>query len=127
MSEAKRRVLVVDDDEAVRTSIRLALESRGYEVHEACDGDEGVFLQRSSPFDIAIIDMMMPNKEGIETIRELKSMFPALAILAMSGASSAFAKINYLEMAMVFGASAALEKPFEGNELIDAIAEIASA
>lgn len=124
MAETKGRVLVVDDDEAVRSSIRLTLETLGYEVDEASDGEEGVSLQKSSPFDIAIIDMMMPNKDGLEMIRELKSMFPDLGILAMSGASI-FAKINYLEAAKAFGASVTLKKPFEGDDLIAALNEIA--
>jgi len=126
MVTARTRVLVVDDDDAVRHSVILALERFGYTVNGACDGEECILLQENSPYDIAIIDMMMPNKDGIETIRELKEKFPALRIIAMSGAS-AFAKINYLEVAMLIGATATLQKPFGGDELANALKEFAPA
>lgn len=117
---AKLRVLVVDDDDAVRKSIRYFLEQHGYDVVEASDGEVGISLQMSTPFDIAVIDMMMPNKDGIEVIKELRPIFPDLAILAMSGASSQ-AKMNYFEVARAFGASATLKKPFGGGDLLDVL------
>lgn len=126
MLNIKTRILVVDDDDAVRHSVRLALETRGYAVNEACDGEECVLLQDNCPHDIVIIDMIMPNKDGIETIRELKSKFPDLGILAMSG-GSLHSKMDYLEVAVLFGATATLKKPFGGDELMSALNSLAFA
>lgn len=119
--DVKARVLVVDDN-----TVRLTLEHSGYEVQDACDGVEGVKLQERAPHDIAIIDMVMPpSKGGVKTIMELKEMYTQLCILAMSGAAP-FAKINYLEAAMLLGATAILEKPFEGDKLINTLDAFAS-
>ena len=122
----RKRVLVIDDDTAVRTSIRYVLEAHDYDVVEACDGEVGVSLQIQSPFDLAIIDIMMPKKDGIESIKELRQLFPDLGILAISGTSS-HAKINYLKVAKIFGASATLKKPLSGDDLINTLKKIAFA
>lgn len=124
--QTKIRILVIDDEKIVRTAICMALGFHGYEVSEAGDGEEGVSLQNDTPFDIAIVDMMMPKKGGLDTIKELRSKFPELGILAISGINTTD-KINHLELAKIYGATTTLQKPFEGEKLIDAINEVASA
>jgi len=123
MTEGNKRILVIDDDVNVRDSIRLVLEAQGYEVDVACDGDKGIQLFKSCPFDIAIIDLLMPNKEGIETIKDLKKEFSDLVILAISGGSS-FANIDYLDLAKKMGATSTLQKPFTAFDLVDAVKQI---
>ncbi|HEY9079973.1 response regulator [Magnetovibrio sp.] len=119
------RILVIDDDKFVRTSIRAVLESAGHEVSDAGDADSGIDKQRATPFDIAIVDLVMPQKEGLETIRELRMDFPDLAIIAISG-GGAIVKKNFVEAAELFGASTTLEKPFGGEELLNAVINVMS-
>ena len=114
------RILVIDDDKFVRTSIRAVLEGAGHEVSDASDAETGLGMQRDNPFDIAIVDLIMPNKEGLETIRELKRDFPGLPIIAISGGGDIVRK-NYFQAAELFGASMTLEKPFDGGDLLAAL------
>lgn len=119
------RILVIDDDKFVRASIRAVLESVGHEVFDAGDADAGILQQRANPFDIAIVDLVMPKKEGLETIRELKQDFPNLPIIAISG-GGALVKKNFIQAAEAFGATTTLEKPFGGDDLLNAISSAVS-
>ena len=114
------RILVIDDDKFVRTSIRAVLESAGHEVTDTSDADSGLAFQRTTPFDVAIVDLIMPDKEGLETIRELKGDFPDLPIIAISGGGEIVRK-NFVQAAELFGAVATLEKPFGGEDLLNAL------
>lgn len=115
-----RRILVIDDDKFVRISIRAVLEGAGYEVSDAGDAYIGISMQRSQPFDAAIIDLVMPQKEGLETIRELKQDYPNLPIIAISGGGE-IVKKNFVQVAELFGAVATLEKPFGGDEMLNTL------
>lgn len=115
------RILVIDDDKFVRTSIRAVLEGAGHQVCDVGDADVGISQQRDNPFDIAIVDLVMPKKEGLETIQELKQDYPDLPIIAISG-GGAIVKKNFIQAAEAFGATTTLEKPFGGDELLNAIA-----
>src|SRR4051812_35167901 len=108
------RILVIDDNEDVRAVVCGALESAGHEVVHAADGARGVELQRRSPVALVITDILMPEKEGLETIVDLKQEFPQLRIIAMSGAGARLTA-NYLFMARDLGAHAVLSKPFEAS------------
>lgn len=119
------RILVIDDDKYVRTSIRAVLEGVGHEVSDAGDADVGLGMQRSNPFELAIVDLVMPKKEGLETIRELKRDYPNLPIIAISGGGDIVRK-NYVQAAELFGAMATLEKPFDGDELLSTVANVIS-
>ena len=119
------RILIIDDDRFVRTSIRAVLESAGYEIQDTGDADTGIAAQKEQPFDLAIIDLIMPQKEGLETIRELKAEFPELPIIAISGGGEIVRK-NFIEAAQLFGAGATLEKPFGGEELLSTIEALLS-
>lgn len=114
------RILVIDDDKFVRISIRAVLEGAGHEVSDAGDAETGLGLQRANPFDVAIVDLIMPNKEGLETIRELNRDFPALPIIAISGGGDIVRK-NFFQAAELFGAKLTLEKPFDGGDLLAAL------
>lgn len=126
MMGSKAKIIVVDDDKDVRDGIRLVLETCGYDVDTASDGEKGILLIESSPFDIAVIDLYMPRKEGIEMIMELRSAYPDLGIIAISGGGKV-AGVNYLDLAKKLGANATLMKPFSSTDIIDAVNELVAA
>lgn len=115
------RILVIDDDPSVRDVMEKMLSSEGFEVRTASDGLEGMRLIKSdSEIDLVITDMIMPEKEGIETIRELKRDFPHIRILALSGGGRGSADW-YLDLAAKMGADSVLKKPFVKQELVEAV------
>jgi CheY-like chemotaxis protein len=79
------RVLVVDDHADSRDMLFTILKTEGYDVALAGDGDQGLELYRSHPADVVLLDMVMPRKDGLATIRDLHVEFPDVTILAMSG------------------------------------------
>jgi CheY-like chemotaxis protein len=116
------KVLVADDDEPVRRFVAGALRGAGCEVLEACDGREATRLVNAHNLDVLITDLVMPVQEGLETTRTLRRQFPALGIIAMSGAFTGL----MLEAARHLGADATLEKPFTARQVIDAVRQVAS-
>lgn len=116
------RILVIDDQSLVREAIIVALEGAGHDVSEADNGDQGIALQKERPFDIIITDILMPVKEGIETIIQLKDEFKSLKIIAISGGGRG-KDIDYLKLAKSLGANKALSKPFTNEELLLAVDE----
>lgn len=111
------RVLVVDDHESVRQMLRQALETAGMVVCEAADGEKALDLFRRAPVDVVITDIVMPNKEGIETIFELRRLSSRLKIIAMSGRDTS----EFLGMALKLGADHALHKPIEIRALVNLV------
>ena len=118
-----QRILIIDDDERIRKLFRKILEAESYEVIEASDGNKGIKLYRKDPTDLVITDIIMPEKEGIETIIELKKDFPDVKIIAVSGGGLVEAN-SYLEMAKKMGATEVLTKPIKNEELLEIISEI---
>ena len=114
------RILIIDDDVQILKMLRKMLELEGHEVVDAADGNKGLKLYRDAPTDIIITDIIMPEKEGIETIIELRREFPEVKIIAMSGGGNAGPE-EYLHMAKGLGAQRTLTKPFENEELLEAI------
>jgi DNA-binding response OmpR family regulator len=115
-----RHILVIDDEEPVRVVLRQMLEKEGYEVEEAQDGAVGMNLLRDHLADLIITDLFMPEKEGIETIMEVRKCFPQVKIIAMSGGGRT-GTLDFLPMAESFGAQRTLAKPFERRELLEAV------
>ncbi len=115
-------VLVVDDQDQVRQLIRETLEQAGYEVEEARDGKEGVERYRAKSPDLVIMDLLMPDQDGLEAIMTLRREFPQTRVIAMTGASDTIGVLNLLDVAKMFGARRTLQKPFELNVLLDAVA-----
>lgn len=117
------KVLVVDDDEQVRELLNRVLLVDGHEVCQAPDGLVAVDIcHRQSP-DLTIIDLIMPNKEGLETIRELRRDYPAMRILAISGGGLTGTN-SYLRLAQRLGADGAMAKPILPNELRKTVSEL---
>ena len=117
---AKARILIIDDDELMREFMCDMLQEAGYEVVEARDGAMGIRKQKANPCDLVITDIIMPEKEGLETIVELKRDDPQLRIIAVSGGASA-QKFDFLSVAKEFGADRILQKPFKNIELLEAV------
>ncbi len=114
------RVLVIDDDSSIRDVMRKILEKEGHEVQEAGDGEEGMRFFRNGSYDLVVTDLIMPDKEGIETILELREEAPDVTILAVSGGLSV-SKTGPLTDAKALGADATLEKPFSVSEFTEAV------
>lgn len=115
------RVLVVDDEKDLRAAIRRQLEGANHTVVEAADGNAAVQVFRMLPVDLVITDILMPGKEGIETIIELRQERPDVPIIAMSGGGRTHTR-QYLELAQRLGVKGILKKPFRRSELLAAVA-----
>lgn len=118
-----QRILIIDDDHHILLMIKKMLERAGYEVDLASNGSEGLELFKRIQADLVITDIIMPEKEGLETIREMKRLRPDLKIIAMSGGGKISAD-NYLETAKIFGASRVLEKPFSQKTMVMAVIDL---
>jgi CheY-like chemotaxis protein len=116
-------ILVIEDDVEVREVLRRILEHAGYEVEEASDGEEGINRYREKQADLVITDIIMPKKEGIETITDLRIEFPDVKVIAISGGGR-LGPEPYLELAKSFGANHIIMKPFSTAEILDAVQEL---
>ena len=117
------RILVIDDEEAIRLLLRDALEYIGYEVVEAGDGLEGVQCYCATPTDLVITDMAMPRQGGAETISALRRQAPSVKIIAMSGGNRT-ANLDCLDTARQLGAQRVFQKPFRLSEMFNAVREV---
>jgi len=121
---AKREICIVDDDANVRQSLRVRLEAAGYTVFEAPDADTAIAVINTHHPSLAIIDIVMPDREGLSLIQDLKDRYPKLPIIAISGGGSVGPK-DYLELALQFGANAAFAKPLRDADFMAAVAHFA--
>jgi DNA-binding response OmpR family regulator len=113
-------ILIIDDDESVRVAMRMVLEGAGHKVVAATGGREGLRLGKSQVFDLVISDILMPEFDGIETIRELRKVSQTIKIMAISGGGKTNPEI-FLSMAQQLGADGTLMKPFGRTELLAAV------
>ena len=113
-------ILVVDDDPQIGKLLEKVLGRAGHKVSIAANGKEGMRIFRGGKFDLLITDLIMPEKEGLETIMELRQEFPDTKIIAMSGGGRVGAK-SYLKMAHTLGAKKTLTKPFGREDLLSAV------
>ena len=120
------RVLIVDDDPMLCEVLDLFLSSDGHEVATAADGRSALAGLQDKPVDLAIVDLLMPVKEGFETILELKRLPPCVRVIAMSG-GSALGSTDFLAMATKLGADEALRKPVRSEILRKTIAQCLAA
>ena len=120
------RVIVADDDEQVRLMLRMTLEQAGYEVMGAADGNFASEMQREQPADVLITDIIMPDCEGLETIRQFRREFPEVRIIAISGGGKVQPD-DYLRMAGRFGADRVFTKPVDRAALLGAVADLLDA
>ncbi|MBD3944956.1 response regulator transcription factor [Nocardioides ganghwensis] len=114
MTESRPRVLVVDDDRAVRDSLRRSLEFNGYEVVLAADGAEGLVAVGAQHPDVVVIDVMMPRLDGIETTRALRAAGNDVPVLVLTARDAVGDRVEGLDA----GADDYLTKPFALEELL---------
>jgi CheY-like chemotaxis protein len=107
---------MIDDNEQLRDLLRAALLKMGYEVTSASNGAEAIDAIAKTSFDVVITDLLMPEKDGIEVIGELRRRQPHARIVAMSGGGRG-SREHYLQTAKGLGAHALLGKPFSVTEL----------
>ncbi len=117
------RILVIDDEPPVRQMLAQMLGRAGYEVEEAEDGVKAIELLKQNPADIVITDMIMPNKEGMDTIMEICRDFPELKVIAISGGGDIGAQ-EYLSIASRCGALKTFAKPLSRDDMLSAIEEL---
>ena len=116
-------ILIIDDEPQIRSMLKLMLERDGYEVAEAPDGIEGIKIFRQKPADLIITDLIMPNKDGIGMIIDLKKEFPDVKIIAMSGGGLNKPE-GYLKGAKKLGAVRTLTKPIDRDEMLRTIKDV---
>jgi len=116
-------ILVIDDEAMVRTTMTKILGSAGHTVVEAENGRAGLAAASRTGFDLALVDILMPEKEGIETIMELRRDHPGVKILAMSGGGRV-KSVDFLQLAKKLGADATLKKPVPMKALLAAVAQL---
>jgi DNA-binding response OmpR family regulator len=120
------RVLVIDDNDDFRKLALLWFQIHGIEAQGAANGVEGLDLQRENPADIVVTDIFMPEKEGIETIQDLRREFPAAKIIAMTGRES-LTDYDVFQVARELGVVKTFKKPFKLDDLVAAVEEISRA
>jgi DNA-binding NtrC family response regulator len=117
------RILIIDDDEYVRDVLRQMLERGGYEVDEACSGDDGVRIFSEQRQDLVITDILMPGMGGVQTIMELRLLSPEVKIIAISGGDQ-IAPEYYLKMIKNFDTLYEMKKPIMREPLLQAVKSI---
>jgi len=117
------KILVIEDDESMLKSIRRALVLEGYHVLGAENGLVAIHLLQDNPVDLVITDIFMPYKDGIDTVMDIKSKFPAIKIIVISGGGS-IDGVDFLDLAEKVGADCSFQKPFDPQDLVSAVHEL---
>ena len=117
------RILIIDDEAMIRDLLVQILDREGYETITASDGKDGIKIYRENPADLVITDLLMPEKDGLETIMELRGDSRDVKIIAMSGGGKIDSK-TYLQIAETMGAIETLTKPFDLRELLKKVQEL---
>jgi len=117
MKILKKQILIVDDEEDILKTLKEILQRKGYNVILASNGFEALEILENTAVNLIITDIIMPEIEGLEFVQKVTSKKPDLPIVVMSG----LANDHYLTAASYFGAVCKLTKPFDTNELLDAI------
>lgn len=116
-------ILVVDDEPQVRAMLSLFLRKSGFEVSVAEDGEEAMKIVAALPVDLIVLDLIMPGKEGLETIMALRKSGHAPKVIAVSGGAKTVST-DFLPVAQKLGADAILKKPFRNEALLQTIHEL---
>lgn len=115
------RILIIDDDCEMRSMLCELLKREGYGVLSSQNGNEAMAECQSRDFDLAIVDIFMPEKDGIETIQEIRERFPDIKIIAISGDGNNQITSHYLEIALCCGANHTLTKPFRRKDILSTV------
>lgn len=112
-----RQIIVIDDEQSIHSLLMQLFERQGYKVLVADTSDKGIHLFKENPIDLVIVDLIMPEKDGIETIRELRSLDQDIKIIAISGGGIIKPDL-YLKLARKFGAIYSFKKPIETDKIL---------
>jgi CheY-like chemotaxis protein len=115
-------VLVIDDDNEMRNFVLKLLRRRDYSASGVENGAKGIATLAAESFDLIITDIVMPDMEGLETIRRIRQISPDIPIIAMSGGGDH--RVDYLNFAQKLGANAVLAKPFDPADLLKMVAQL---
>ena len=130
------KIIVIDDEEDIRNVLQIVLEREGHDVKVASNADDGLDLLRDHGADLVITDIIMPGKDGVDTVYEIQMEFPNTRVMVISGGGNvrpmgyepaAIKTEAYLASATAAGADVTLTKPFDRQELLDAVNELARA
>lgn len=118
------RILLIDDNDSVREATRIMLEQSKHEVEELPDGRRAEVVAAERAVDLVITDLVMPEREGIETIRALRNAMPETPVIAISGGGRFASGADYLKSAAKLGAVRTLTKPIDVRQLLDAVEDV---
>jgi two-component system chemotaxis response regulator CheY len=113
-------VLIVDDEDQIRELIRKTFEQSGYQVFEASTGKAALEEYRTVPTDLVIMDILMPDQDGFESISMIRHESPKVKIIAMTGSNDMIGVLDFLDVAKMLGATRTIQKPFDMKDLLDA-------
>jgi DNA-binding response OmpR family regulator len=117
----RARILVVDDNDSMRHWLAEILTRAGHQIIQGADGAEACRISREVDVDLVILDLFMPVKDGIETLRALRARAPAVPIIAISGGGADDTGVDLLKAAVLLGAVQSIEKPFTPAVLLEAV------
>jgi DNA-binding NtrC family response regulator len=117
------RILVIDDQEAIRRIVRRALEQAGHEVFDASDGEMGMQMLARHSVAVVISDIFMPGQDGILTLRQIRKQFPDVKVIVISGGDST-GMLDLRRDAELLGAVKSLQKPFTAREIVDLVRSV---
>jgi CheY-like chemotaxis protein len=118
----KPKVLIVDDEEPLRTVLSSELASEGYQVETAADGDEAIELVQSRPVDLVLLDIKMPRVDGFEVLRFVKQRFPKIKVIMLTG----YADLSSAIDSKRWGAEDFVSKPYDLFDLLTTIERVLS-
>jgi CheY-like chemotaxis protein len=118
------RILLVDDDPLLHDTLSQMLALQGHEVVRALDGRQALTQLRLRAVDVVLTDVLMPESDGLEVVRQVRRDHPDIAVIAMSGGSARLPGADALRLARTLGAHGILPKPFGAADLREAIADV---
>lgn len=120
----KKRIIIIDDDPAVRFILHNALNKDSYIVDEANDGLSAEKFFAANSYDLIVTDIIMPDKEGLETIMQIRNSSPSVKIIAISGGGSVIGAAGCLNLARKLGADKTLMKPIDVKDFTDTVSQL---
>ncbi len=119
-----KRILIIDDEQPILLFLKAILEKEGYQVVEATDGEKGMELFKQSHFDLLIVDMVMPAKDGLKMIMEVMELTPQQPVIAISGGGRVIPKERYLTVASLLGNVKTISKPFTREIIVETVSDL---
>jgi len=120
-----KRILLAEDDDDVRLSLRLTLEAAGYQIDEVPDGESALAQLGAQTYDLLLTDLWMPHVGGVELLKQIRTAHPKLRVVVISGGGGPSAPLDFSDaLARTWGADAVLHKPVTKNTLLGEIERI---